>query len=152
MPQIQVRRALPQADAHLEAVRAALLDGRLDLAAWAVRANVTEPTARRWAEGHRIQDSWEGHAWGAAVTTIIPGWASHLAAVGPVAVPDDAEPTAQPESLSALFWGSLLASARALHDVGELDSPSLRALEARAAAVRPPFAPHPDDTGPDARA
>jgi len=148
MPQIPVRRSLPDADAHLEAVRAALLDGRLDVVAWAARARLTEPVARSWAKGGPVEDSWEGHAWAAAVTTTIPGWATHMEAMGPFTVSDDALRMAKHGSV----WESLLASARLLHRVGALDTPSLDALEAKAAAVRAPFAPPPEEPGFDASA
>ncbi|HEY1177446.1 MAG TPA: hypothetical protein VGF17_14915 [Phytomonospora sp.] len=80
---ITVWHAVPTAEVHVDAVRAALRDGRLDPAAWAVQAGMGEVAVRYWAEGAPIEDSFEARAWCAAVTTTIPGWKSPRDATTP---------------------------------------------------------------------
>ena len=71
---ITVSRATPGASVQIEAVRAALLDGRIDMKPWALGAGVAESTARAWLADEPVQESYEARLWAAAVTTTIPGW------------------------------------------------------------------------------
>ena len=80
---ITVWHTFPTAGVHVDAVRAALRDGWLDLASWAARAGLDETVAWYWAEGARIEDTWNARAWSAAVTTTIPGWQSPRNATRP---------------------------------------------------------------------
>lgn len=84
---ILVRRSKPAVAVHAEAVRAALRDGRLDLTAFATRAEVTERVVRAWIEDSPVEDTWEGRLWSTAVTTTVPGWASPRAAMEDTRIP-----------------------------------------------------------------
>lgn len=85
---ILVRRATAGAQAHVEAVRAALRDSRISLKDWSNMVGLSVRTVRRWRDGRPIQDSYEAHLWSAAVTTSVPGWRN----------PTDAMEIAPPQS------------------------------------------------------
>ena len=72
-----------EAAVHVEAVRAALRGGRLDAEALAVHAGLHPRTVRAWLADTPLGETWEGYAWGAAVTTTVPGWRSPRAAMAP---------------------------------------------------------------------
>ncbi len=86
---ITIRRAVPTAHIHVEAVRAALEDGRLDLAEFVERSGLTLKIVQHWVAGDPIEDSFEMRVWCAAVTTAVPGWSTPREASAPeeVALP-----------------------------------------------------------------
>lgn len=77
---ISVRRAKPAVASHIEAVKAALGDGRLHRDAFAELAGVDLTVVERWMAGGPIQESYEARLWGTAVTSTIPGWPTPRAA------------------------------------------------------------------------
>jgi hypothetical protein len=80
---LSIRHARPQAAIHVEAVRAALRDGRIDKVAWAAQAGLGTRVVSAWLSNEPLAASWEGRAWGAAVTTTVPGWSTHRDAMEP---------------------------------------------------------------------
>ena len=78
---IAVGRPKPGAAVHIEAVKAALQDGRLDLEMFARSAGVDVTIVDRWIAEEPIQESYYARLWGAAVTSAIPGWSDPRAAI-----------------------------------------------------------------------
>ncbi len=77
---IPVRRAKPAVASHIEAVKAALHDGRLRRETFAESAGVGLRVVELWMVDAPIQESYHARLWGAAVTSTIPGWPTPRAA------------------------------------------------------------------------
>ena len=77
---ISVGRPKPGVAVHIEAVKAALQDGRLDREAFARSAGVEVTIVDGWIAEDPIQESYYARLWGAAVTSAIPGWSDPRAA------------------------------------------------------------------------
>ncbi len=88
-----VPRATPEAQIHVESVRAALRDGRLDLRefatfVWGTRSNTQEQVegwtdiVRQWAEGpvEWVQGSFQVNLIHSALLTAVPGFPDGAAA------------------------------------------------------------------------
>lgn len=73
---LTVARARPEAALHVDAVRAALRDGRLLYTTWAKDAGLSHRVVTAWLADEPVEDTWESYLWAAAVKTTVPGWPS----------------------------------------------------------------------------
>lgn len=120
--------------AHIEAVKAALTDGRLGVESFAVLSGVSPEVVNHWLRNDHIQESYEPRLWAAAVTSNVPGWPTYRSALelrlnesssegeaGPAELSPDNSVRLRRVAAQALAWEALLDAADVLMGFGAVD-------------------------------